>query len=547
MATLNAPFVQHFIDRQLEALPSKAWRPLHFLNLYRLTLAGLFLTIILVDVSPSLLGRHNAALFFIVSLVYVGISVMNSFMIRWRRPPFLYQVYFQIFVDIIVLVLLMHASGGLASGLGILLIVAVAGGSLLLARRSAILLAAVATVLLLLEQTYIIIYSENLDVSYTQAGLLGAILFATAAMAQFLARRVRESESLAAQRGVDLANMEQLTEYIIQRMQTGIVVVDRKERVRFINESASYLLGSTSATHTQTLATLAPELANHLHTWQEDSGSAQQIFRPTSTAANLIPRFASLGQTRSAGTLIFLEDIAAMTQQAQQLKLASLGRLTASIAHEIRNPLGAISHAGQLLAESKQLGKSELRMTQIIAENSKRVNTIIENVLNLSRRQQSEPEEVKLSDWLNHFVDEFCQTKQLVSSTIRFSVKPDSIIVRFDPNQLYQVLWNLCQNGLRYSRPGKNEYLLSIEGGITTDAPTPFLDVIDYGPGIEPEFAETVFEPFFTTDAKGTGLGLYIARELCEANQARLNYLSHSAGGCCFRITFTDLRRAQVK
>lgn len=523
-----------------------AWKPLRFLNTYRLVLASLFLTLIVFGRETNILGQANPTLFFTVSVLYLAVGGLSFFTIRWKRPPFIFQVFFQAISDMVAIVLLMHASGGLHSGLGILLIVAIAGGSLLLARKSAVLLAAIATLLLLLEQVYIVIYDIPLEESFTHAGLLGAIMFSTAAMAQFLARRVRETEALAAQRGIDLANMEQLAEYIIQRMQTGIVVVDVDRRIRLINESAWHLLGMPFSPNERTLEQLSSSLNVQIGDWLAGVGHAPQVIRVPSNSAQVMPRFARLGQDETAGTLIFLEDTSAVNQQAQQLKLASLGRLTASIAHEIRNPLGAISHAGQLLAESSNLDAGETRMTQIIKDNTSRMNTIVENVLQLSRRQAAKPEEFGLTEWLSQFVDEFSQTCELKPSDIKIEVIPEKLVVRFDPSQLHQIVWNLCQNALRYTVRRNDGVTLLLRGGIKEDPPTPHLEIIDFGSGISDTIADDIFEPFFTTEPKGTGLGLYIARELCETNNARLSY--HRIPGCesSFRITFADVRRTKT-
>jgi len=258
-----------------------------------------------------------------------------------------------------------------------------------------------------------------------------------------------------------------------------------------------------------------------------------------------MPRFAHLGNDQDSGTLIFLEDMASVAQQAQQLKLASLGRLTASIAHEIRNPLGAISHAGQLLAESTHLDKGEMRLTEIIQEHSRRVNTIIENIMQLNRRDRSNPEEIDLNQWLASFVDDFCLNEDVLVSQIDYSLTDDINIIRFDESQLQQILLNLCQNGLRHGDKSNLPHI-RLQGGISRKSSAPYLEVIDNGKGIDPAIAEHIFEPFFTTAASGSGLGLYISRELCESNQAHLNYIPGSDSGSCFRITFADPRRRQV-
>jgi len=237
--------------------------------------------------------------------------------------------------------------------------------------------------------------------------------------------------------------------------------------------------------------------------------------------------------------------MAALAQQAQQLKLASLGRLTASIAHEIRNPLGAISHAGQLLAEDEQLGAADQRLTEIIQAHSKRVNTIIENIMQLSRRQPTQPEELELKPWLDGFLHDFGHDNPAGADKIDMSKIPENLFVRFDSSQLQQVISNLCHNGLSHGA-NQGSARVSLQAGISHDNHKPYLDVIDNGPGVASDDLTKLFEPFFTTSAIGTGLGLYIARELCESNQARLDYVPGKDQGACFRITFADTRRQQV-
>ena len=520
------------------------WKQLRYLNYYRLFLAGLFLFLTLTATGPHALGAQNSQLFYSVSATYLFFSICSAVSIRWRWLAFNTLVYGNLMLDIVAITLLMHASGGVSSGLGMLLVVAIAGGSLLMEGRTARLFAAIATLAVLAEQLYSRLEGIVPSSEYTQAGLLGAGFFATAILAHVLANRLRESEALAARRGIDLANMAQLTEYIIQRMQTGIVVVDSKRQIRLINESANKLLDSPELAAGDTITRLSPELERHLEGWWHDPQADASMFHPSESAAAIIPRFARLGSDEDSGTLIFLEDTAAMSQQAQQLKLASLGRFTASIAHEVRNPLGAISHAGQLLAESPHLDPGDLRLTEIIQEQSQRMNTIIKNIIQLSRRDQSQPETLSLQAWLKHFLVEFSNSEHLRPEDIFLSILPDDCQVRIDPSQFQQILWNLCRNGLVHGADKKKPRLI-LQGGLARASTSPFLDIIDNGPGILPEHIPHIFEPFFTTAANGTGLGLYISQELCESNQARLSYLPASNGGQ-FRITFADPRRRQI-
>jgi two-component system sensor histidine kinase PilS (NtrC family) len=222
------------------------------------------------------------------------------------------------------------------------------------------------------------------------------------------------------------------------------------------------------------------------------------------------------------------------------MKLASLGRLTASIAHEIRNPLGAISHATQLLNESSELGNDDQRLMTIIRDHTRRVNNVVENVLRLSRPGSNLPQLIGLQDWLGKFMDEFIHSGNCSPDQVSISVNPADLNVYMDPSQLHQVVWNLCQNAVHHTGADGMPVKIQLVGGHSDTSHTPYLDIIDNGPGIDPAMTDQIFEPFFTTKSSGTGLGLYIAREICESNQARLAYQAGAAGGSCFRITFQD-------
>lgn len=518
-----------------------AWRQLHFLNLYRITLAALFISSFYIKTNLPLLGNMIPRLFESVSLLYLLIAICASFIIHWRKLPFNAIIYSLTLTDILGLTLLMRASGGIETGLGMLLVIAIAGNSLLLGSTTSRLFAAIAAIAILAEQAFAH-FDPNLTPNYTQAGILGVALFATAFLAHVLSSRIRVSEALAAQRGVDLANLAQLNQHVLQRMQSGIIVVDSNQRIRLMNESAWHMLGLSGldSISNHSLKIISPELAEQLVDWRRGGLSEPRIFKPGQGSVELLPSMMSLGKDELAGTLIFIEDTVRMAQQAQQIKLASLGRLTASIAHEIRNPLGAISHAEQLLNESPHHDKADKRLMEIIHTNTSRVNAIIENVLQLSRRGLTEPENIQLKPWLETFVNELSQSENCSISDISIDIEPAHCSIHMDTSQLHQVLWNLCTNGLRYSPPIPGRPRLELRGGFLPGSDKPFLDIIDHGPGIDAETLQYIFEPFYTTANTGSGLGLYIARELCQNNQARLSYRTVVTGGSCFRIEFTE-------
>ncbi|HEB58842.1 MAG TPA: ATPase [Gammaproteobacteria bacterium] len=526
-----------------EAHDKNTWRPLTYLALYRLTLATIFVVILLTGKSFTPLAQLAPGLYAVVSVVYFFVGLAAYVAVRRRRPAFDTQILLGVGIDILALVLIMHASGGAHSGLGILLVISVAGASIVTTGRTALTLASIAAVAVLAEHLYQVMEGHARAEGMIAAGLLGITLMASATLVHFLARRIMESEALARKRGIDLANMAELTEHIIQRMQTGILVIDPDDHVRLINDSAWYMLGMPVMGRQPALADVSTDLYQQLQRWRVESDYVPTAIQLSAVQAAIMPRFARITQDERPGVLIFLEDTSAMAQKAQQLKLASLGRLTGSIAHEIRNPLGAISHAGQLLAESTHLDEHDQRLLRIIADQSARVNGIVENVLRLSRRDRGDPQLFELREFLQSFISNYCRDHDLPESAFVVELQPENIVIRFDKLHLEQIMTNLCDNAFRHSREVNSSPQIELRGGIAEEFGRPFLDVIDHGPGLDADTLQKIFEPFFTTEAEGTGLGLYISRELAETNQAHINYLPGPTGGSCFRISFQDPRK----
>lgn len=529
-------------ERQPRSLTLDPWLPLKLLNGFRTVLASLFIALYLGNKLSSPLGAYNAKLFFETSVVYLVISIVLWYLHISRKPSYTAQLYISVIADILLVTLLMHASGGVQSGLGVLLILTIAISSINMGSRSALGIAALATLVILAQQSYSSFYTTTAT-SYPIAGLLGVTYFITSIIFVFLARRIRETEDLAQRRGVDLANLAQLTQHIIQRMQTGVLVIDHTGSIRLLNESAAQMLGINDRQSNIKLDAAVPELAQAWRQWISQPDRQGEVMRLRHNPIDISPRFARISDDPGAGALIFLQDMAAMAQQAQQLQLASLGRLSASIAHEIRNPLGAISHAGQLLAESEHLDQHDKRLTRIISDHSQRLNKIVENVMSVSRRNPSQVELFNLRDYIVKFASEYVTGHGLSEDTVQVIIEPADIMVRFDLGHLHQILTNLCDNGLRYSHVTDNQPRIILRGGPGQNNSRPYLDIIDNGPGVKEDAIEHIFEPFFTTESKGTGLGLYLSRELAEGNQAHLNYIRQDDGNGFFRLTFQDPRR----
>ena len=521
--------------------PSPAWTALRYFGLYRLILSGFFTVIVWTRQLPPPLGEHDPGVFATAVYGYLLLAILAQIGVEIRPHRFGAHVLGQVLTDTVMLTAMMYASGGVTSGMGMLLLVSIALGSMLTEGRTAFLFAGAASIAVLCEEAYFWFYGNALTANYTQAGFLGSTFFATALLGHALAGRLGASEALAARRGADVTQLERLNEQIVQRLRSGIVVLDALGRVRLANQSAQVLLGLEEPVPSQPLAMLAWDLAQQLDSWPSHAPPSQ-LLRTASRGTDLLVSRAELGSGPAAATLVFIEDTAAMRQRAQQLKLASLGRLTASIAHEIRNPLGAISHAAQLLSESNGHTEEDRYLARIIKGHSERVNRIIDNVLTIGHRDRSAPEIFAAKPWLEGFVSEFTARMQVPIEHVLVHTEPEDIDIVMDRSQLHQVLWNLCENGLRYSR---GTPALELRCGIKATSETPFLDVIDHGTGIPEDIADSIFEPFVSRNSPGSGLGLYLASELCECNQASLSLHENSVSGCCFRISFAHPQRQQ--
>lgn len=512
--------------------PDSFWRSLHYFNLYRLGLAAVF-TLIGATFGPSLasFGNLNPPLFLGASIFYLALGVVYLFNIRTRRPPFTAQLALQVFTDVAFAVVIMGTSGGIGSGVGLLLLSSLAAAGLVSRGRLTLFFASIASIGVLLEETYGVLYREGNPTQYIQTGLLCVGYFAVAWLAHKLAKYAIASEQLAVQRGIDLANLAEANQLVIQDMLDGVLVVDTDGRVRQRNTQADRLLGAELSLPAGVMLNFYhPELGRRWENWKrQPRGSAFDVMQVAATGRLIRPRFVPIAANVGA-TLIYLEDMGRIQAQAQQLKLAALGRLTANIAHEIRNPLSAISHAAELLQEGEN-GPENERLLHIIRDNAQRLDRMVQDVLLLNRRDRTHDETIVAAKYLRNFTEEFCQAEKIPAPTFMLESGAERSIA-FDRVHLNQVLWNLCRNAWRHcqKRPGSIRLRVSAAGYSQV-----MVDVVNDGPGVAPELQGQLFEPFFTTLSSGTGLGLYIARELCEANGAGLEYVPAQAGAQ-FRI-----------
>jgi two-component system sensor histidine kinase PilS (NtrC family) len=520
-----------------EKAPEAFWISLRYFNLYRIAVAALFLALTIVYGDALNLGSHQLDFFRFVAAAYLVLGVVMHAVLRNLRAYFNEQLTLHVGLDVLAITLLMYASGGIRSGLGVMLLISLTGAAIVAPRRLNLLYASIAPIALLLEHGYWVLVHDAPEASYLQPGLLAIGCFATASVTGWLSQRVAANERLARQRGRELATQTRVSQLVIADMQDGVAVIDRDGRIVQHNPQAQRLLAAAPLIGAD-IREVVPGFATSWEAWR-----ARGL--PRGAAGEIEVRGREIGLrlletgTEEEYSLLFVEDTTRSREQAQQLKLAALGRLTANIAHEIRNPLSAISHATELLDEEKR-GEDRERLTRIIRDNAQRLDRLVNDVLELNRRDRVTGEPIAIGAWLEGFLAEFTANERAPAGRIAAELTHPGArdaVIRFDREHLRQVMWNLLRNAVRYARQEKGAVRIAVRVfGETVE-----ISVMDNGPGVHPSTQGQLFEPFFTTDSKGTGLGLYLARELCSANGGLLEYVNERSGAH-FRVLLRAAR-----
>ena len=511
-------------------------REIYFFNLYRLFEAAIYtglvfspLTTDWVSLIYPLLGQTCSIAYLAFAIVMlVFSSAFNS------RPRTVVGV--ALLIDVLAASALLIALNGSHTAIPIMLLVNIGGAALWLSLEYAIGLAMLGTVGICLPALLPANLGGDRGFVGAEPLLYGVAYLAAATICHFLGRHMRATEALAEQRGVDLLNLEQINDLIIRRMKTGVLLVDDSNRILRINESAWHLIGEPPADQ-RDLGAAAPELSRRMYHWRSSGTNDQTSVELAADVPSVIPRFTRLAPNDDRLVLIFLDDTSLLSRRAEELTLTSLGRLSASIAHEIRNPLAAISYSAQLLQESPGLSSEDKRLVEIVNNHCTRANDVVENILQLSRRERSRPEVIDVNGWIRRFVEEFLESNDVGEDQLVAIPYNGRVDVMADPQHLHQVVWNLVQNALRYGRVPGQPARVAVVARMTTERGPALLEVTDRGPGIPLKVAAQIFEPFYTTHEFGTGLGLYLARQMAEACQATLEYVPIAGGGACFRLT----------
>ncbi|KRG69964.1 sensor histidine kinase [Pseudoxanthomonas dokdonensis] len=522
----------------LSHLESAPRRELYYFALFRLLEAGVLAGLIFSPLSSMLADPPHPDLAICTSVSYLllalGLYVFGR-NVRWLVPIVLIGVC----VDIAVAGLITHALPAAAAGVAMMLLFNVAAASLLLPSANLSLAITLLAIGVLFGEYF---WHDELDGSVERT-IPDLIMFSVAYLSVgYLAHRAgtraRRGHELAEQRGAEVANLYEINELIIRRMRTGVLVVDADNHIKLANEAASLLLGDSGEPEgdpqASSLVHAAPELYRRLQAWRNGWTHDESPLQLSPDQAEVQPRFARL-LADSDTSLVFLDDATVVSRRAESLTLAALGRFSASLAHEIRNPLAAINYAVQLLEESQQIVDGDRRLLQIIHQQCQRTNGIVESVLGLARRERASPEHIELNSFARRFVEDYQQSLSIETDSLVAVTGASAVPAMADLRHLQQVVTVLVHNALNYGRlPGESA---RVRLRVAHAQHHPIIDVMDRGPGIPEAVAAQLFRPFFTTSEHGTGLGLYIARELCRANQATLEYVPVPGGGSCFRIT----------
>jgi two-component system, NtrC family, sensor histidine kinase PilS len=521
---------------RIESVPR---RELYFFALYRVLESGILAALMFSPLGEVLGEPRHADLGTGVAIGYLVLTLVLFFIgrsVRWL----VWIVFLSVCIDILVAALITHALPGATAGVAMMLLFNVSAAALLLPRtRMALAVALLAIGALFGEYVFTQYHDGDTTRSAAEVIMFAVSYLALAYLAHQAGQKARTSQALADKRGEEVANLFEVNELIIRRMRTGVLVVDADNHIKLANEAASLLLGDGGDGQGAdgkgvSLLHAAPELARRLQRWRNGWQTDETPMQFSPDQPEVQPRFARL-LADSETSLIFLDDATVVSRRAESLTLAALGRFSASLAHEIRNPLAAINYAVQLLEESQQVTDGDRRLLQIIHQQCQRTNGIVESVLGLARRERATPEHVDLNAFVRRFVDDYQQTLSIETDTLETIIGAKPVPALVDPRHLQQVVTVLVQNALNYGRlPGEPA---RIRVRVFNAEGRPTIDVMDRGPGIPEAVAAQLFRPFFTTSEHGTGLGLYIARELCRANQATLEYVPVPGGGACFRVT----------
>ena len=521
-------------------------RVLSYLSVFRFLISLILIYAALPDLvfTQLVLDRNTIGGAILLSYFFMAVFMLIDTRLRSTRPHA--TAVATLFIDVLFLSIFLFIFGRMGSSLAILLIFTSASAAILLPMRLALFIASLVVFAFIGAALMNWLTQGDTTRTVVQGGIYGLTTFTGTILVNLLTRWLKDYRLTAEQQAVQLTRLEQVNELVIRRMRNGVLAVDSDGRIQLMNESAWFLLGSPRADQ-KMLATVSPQLDKALTNWYDNPSTTTASMTLYSSQARIAPKFVSLPGNSSIRVLIFLDDNEVISQRAVEMSANMMANLSGSIAHEIRNPLAAINHAAQLLEESEDIAESDLRLVDIIHSQAGRMNGIVENILQLSRHEKSRPDIFELVPFLKEISVETKSALPGIRLTLEIKPEEEGTLVLFDRSQLHQAVGKLLENANRHARldAAIPQVILTLKHLPKTGYCV--ITVEDNGPGIPESNLKRIFEPFFTTHKQGSGLGLYIARQLCDVNQAELTVDSAIGSYSRFHIRMALARSERAR
>ncbi|MDO5611098.1 MAG: histidine kinase dimerization/phospho-acceptor domain-containing protein [Pseudomonadota bacterium] len=493
--------------------------------LYRLMTAALLLFLLLLEASTRGEVGESNHFALAASIVYLVVALALAGLAHTPANPTL-QIVISTILDLALVNLILYATPGLLYVVAPIWLLHVAAAGLLISPWFGLMVAIAAGTSLLVQTSH-----ADIEADFPRQISFALIYLLIALVAGRLGRQISHSQTVTQKQRIEIAELSTLNDMIIDRLPTGVLVVNGDDQITHANKVAKELLALDDEPG-RLLTLNAPQLGQRLAHWRRGETLDRRPIMFTNNDARIEPQFFQL-HTGGKDALIFLENTAQAERRAETMTLATLGRFSASLAHEIRNPLSAINYAAQLLSESPQLDVMDRKMLDIVHQQVQRTNGIIESVLGLARREPTIAAPFDLGAMVRAFAEEYEAGFPLDNDTLTLRLPDKPLMALADPKQIHQILMVLLTNARYYGRMPDEPAHMTLR--VAIDENRLVIDVIDRGPGIPEIAARNLFRPFYTTSNHGTGLGLYIARELARSNRGDLEYLRR-VNGSCFRV-----------
>ena len=493
---------------------------------YRLIIAVSLILIYLLTAEQLSADYDYPFLYFYTLVCYITINVFQLFLLKIIPLQTTKQLIFIFLVDVICLAVITFSAGGPNLQLSMLYVIIIFSSALLLKAQLSLIVTLFAVIMVIYQRFIGNFFDYNNLNHLGNSALLAFLFFVVYAIGRIAVQRFKILETLTFHQSIEIHQLQNINRYILEQIEDGYLVLDESNHIVLTNPAANNLLGiylPVSPERTP-LVKWQPDLFELIKFSDLEDGE-EFSFESQQSPYTVHIRVKHLMVPEQALVLLILKDALKLNQQVQQLKLAALGQLSASIAHEIRNPLAAIVQANELVKDSDP--HQQAMLSRMISKQAHRIDLIVQDTLDMARNKPTEAQVIHLKEFLESLCSEdLADVKHLIEIKI-----PEPASILFDEKQLRQVMINLIRNALRHN--AQDAPYIAVE--VRVNEGRTFIEVIDFGSGVAKGDISELFKPFFSTEKKGTGLGLYLSHTLCEANHTKLTYVERQQGAC-FRI-----------